>query len=362
MLYTDSALIISAAKRVVAACEQHGMAVPRLQDILVALVASKLCRNTAANVIKSAAPDIASHIRQLTSSTPELARELQEKSVIGLHILTMAPVSSNATKNGDFMKFCQHMGQPVPNTLTQMMYFTLGSLENNRSHLWHSNLMLHALNMKEENISREVLPLVDEYARELNPERLSESYSQLLSGITFDLSRLDPNLMLEADFPCQRPIRAKEDKQKMIADIYWMHKELKVLKQNTDPTQITQADINDHKRVGRFLKVANSTCPRLELDQNRAKAVALKDKFKRCQLSEADLCANLRQTISDKRIALAFAKEKVDHHRLEAAGQSSVLRWEMPAIQGFTSNLLRKTLAELDSKLVLIEQFKKSTV
>jgi len=355
MLYTDSALIISAAKRVVAACEQNGMAVPRLQDILVALVASKLCRTTAANVIQSAAPNIASHIRQL----PDLARELHDKPVIGLHILTMAPVSSNATKCGDFMKFSQFVGQAVPTVLTQMMYFTLGSMAQHRSHLWHSNLMLHSLNMKEEQITNDILPKIDEYARDLNTDRLSESYSQLLSGIKFELDRLDPNLMKEADFPCQRPIVAKEDKQKMRADVFWLRKELKQLKLNTDPTKITQADVNDQKRISRFVKAANAQTPRAEIKEFRDKAIALKNKYKQCQLSEPELCTNLRQTIADKRVALALAKEKVDHHRLEAAQQMSVLRWEMPNISAYNSTQLRKALNELQGKVVLVEQFKK---
>jgi len=366
VLITDSKAIVNAAKSVVNACEKQGLKVPRLEDILKALVASKLCPRTWKSVVQSVAPGIASHMRQLTENDADLHRELQNKAIVALHIMTLADVSKNAAKNGDFMKFSQHMGFRVPSTLSQMMYFTLGSLDNNRSHLWHSNLMSHALQMSESQISAEVLPKIDAFAANCQPDRLSESYSQLLSGIAFDLDKLDPMLMKEADFPCQRPVQPKEDKQALRAEVYYLGEDLLRLKLGVDPRILTQKDVDDFEHLKLFNETANDRTRRPEIRENLTLAQTLKTKFEKHQLQEHEMCANLRKTIDEKHLAFNRAKEKINHKALDDAGlghgPNSILLWELPAdfhMDKMSSKELRSVLTEIERKLNLINRFKK---
>jgi hypothetical protein len=328
---------------------------------LVALVASKLCKQNTPKVIQSAAPQISMHLRQLHEKIPTFAKQLQAKAIDALNALTIGNLSTNSAKNGNFLAFSQHMGNPVPDVLTQLMYFTIGTLNDAKSHLWHSNLMLHALNMTETQVTEDVLPRVEEFASTIEPERLTESYAQLLAGITFDLKKLDPVLLAAADLPCQRPIMMKQDRQKLRADLYYLTKELKQLKSNANPAMITQKDVEDFQRLRTFVKTANDKTQRNAISSEQKKAESLKVKFKDCQLTEIELCENLRQQITEKRQTLALLKQKVNHHLLEAANQSSVLLWTMPSVNGLASPALRDVLREVSSKVVLMEQFKKTS-
>jgi hypothetical protein len=361
MIYTDSESILKAIQQVVTACNLHGMAVPKAQDILVAIVASKLCKENTPKVIQSAAPHISMHLRQLHEKMPGFAKQIQAKAIDALNALTLGNLSTNAPKNGNFLAFAQHMGTPVPNELTQLMYFTIGRLNDAESHLWHSNLMLHALNMTETEITSDVLPRVKAFAATVEPERLTESYAQLLAGITFDLKKLDPVLLAAADLPCQRPVYAKEDRQQLRADLYYLTKELKALKANANPAMITQKDVDDFYHLRTFVKAATEKTQRQAISVEQKKAQSLKVKFKDCQLSEGELCDNLRKQITEKRQNLAILKQKVNHGLLEKAGQSSVLIWEMPSVNGLGSMDLRTVLREVESKVVLMEQFKKTS-
>jgi hypothetical protein len=221
--------------------------------------------------------------------------------------------------------------------------------------------MLHAMNMTETEISTEIMPKIEAFARTVEPEHLTESYAQLLAGITFDLKKLDPILLAAADLPCQRPLEAKEDRQKLRATLYYLTKELKQLKSNANPAMITQKDVDDFYHLRTFVKAATEKTQRHAITVEHKKALALKVKFKECQLSEGELCENLRKQITEKRQNLAILKQKVNHSLLEKAGQSSVLLWVMPSISGLASTDLRTVLREVESKVVLLEQFKKTS-
>lgn len=361
MIYTDGEAVLRAIQSFITACEANNLTVPKAQDILVAIVASKLCKQNTPKVVHSAAPGISMHLKQLSEKVPTFTRQLQAKSIDGLNALTIGNLSTNASKNGNFLAFSQHMGQPVPDVLTQLMYFTIGSLNDAKSHLWHSNLMLHALNMTETQITDDVLPRVESFAATVEPEHLTESYAQLLAGINFELKKLDPVLLAAADLPCQRPIQAKEDRQKLRADLYYLAKELKTLKSNTNPAMITQKDVEDFQRLRSFVKTCGQKAQRQSILAEHKMGLSLRVKFKACQLSEAELCDNLRQQITTQRQNLAFLKQKVNHNLLDQANQSSVLSWVMPGVSGLGSTELKGILREVESKVVLLEQFKKTS-
>jgi hypothetical protein len=358
MIYTDSEAILKAIQQVVKACTDNGMVVPRAQDILVALVASKLCTQNTAKVIQSAAPAIKEHLRQLQEKIPTFAKLMQAKPIDALHALTIGNLSTNFAKNGNFLEFSRHMGCEVPNQLTQLMYFTLGSLSNAKSHLWHSGLMLHAVNMTETQITEEMLPKIENFASTIEPDRLTESYAQLLAGITFDLNKLDKVLLAAADLPCQRPIQAKEDRQLLRANLVYLTDELEQLKANANPAMITQKDVDDFEAIRIFSKESTNKTQRQAIRAEHQKALGLQVKFKDCQLSESQLCENLRKQIAQKRTSLARLKENINHKLLDAMHQSSVLMWEMPSVGGKNSVELRALLRDVDAKVLVLEQFK----
>jgi hypothetical protein len=359
MIYTDSEAILKAIQQVANACKANGMAVPKAQDILVAIVASKLCKQDTGKVIRSAAPAISNHLQQLQEKIPTFAKQIQGRAIDALHALTIGNLSANFAKNGNFLAFAQHMGTPVPNELTQLMYFTLGSLNDSKSHLWHSGLMLHALNMTETQITEELLTRVENFASTVKPEHLTESYAQLLAGITFNMNKLDKVLLAAADLPCQRPVQAKEDRQLLRANLIYLTEELERLKSNANPAMITQKDVDDFERVRTFSRESTNRTQRQAIRAEHQKALALQNKFKDCQLTELQLCDNLREQISQKRTSLALLKQKVNHKLLEIANQSSVLQWEMPSVNSKNSMELRAMLRDVDARVVLLEQFKK---
>lgn len=348
----DTTRVLAGANVLRQLCDSLHIPVPGLQQILGTVVASKLCPDAWETVACRAYTQSFPMQLRANGDKRQLA-QLQATPVDALHILASAQLSGQANNCGQYIRFCRELDMPVDAT-SQMLFFTLGQMNDNKHVVWGNQLVNRTLGAAHMS----TLPQVEMFAQTVPQRQLHESYALLLSGITFELSRLNPRMLAAADFPCQRPPQERRTKQQIWAELHHVCNGLKTLRlrakeRNIEPDQLGRIDAATYFTDRHNYTTLPKAQVRSALDQARWATSVLEDN----QLSEQEICQQSMQHITSLQTQIAHAKQRVDYTAVRAAGRESVVSWKMPPTRNMDSNRLFQITSEMRMVLRELERY-----
>jgi hypothetical protein len=351
-LDVETTRVLTSATALRQLCDALHIPVPSLQQVLGTVVAAKLCPD-AWDTIACRAYTQSFPMQVRANADRKQLAQLHETPVDALHILAAARLSSQAPNCGQYIRFCRELSLPIDPT-SQMLFFTLDQLNDNKHAIWGNQLVGRTLGATHMS----TLPQVEIFAQTVSQRQLHESYALLLSGITFDLGRLNPRMLAAADFPCQRPPQEHRTKQQLWAELHQVCNGLKSLRvrakeRNIEPDQLGRIDevasYTDRTDYTKLPKVQ----VRSALDEARWAASVLEDN----QLSEQEICQQTMQNITRLQTQIAQAKQQIDYNAVKAAGRDAVASWKMPPTRNLDSTRLFQLASEMRMVLRELEHY-----
>ena len=303
-------------------CERSGINVPPLQKILGVLVSTKLCPANWQTIVSRAYPQDARNFVYHIETYPDRAEasRLTETPSDALHILGMANLSAEAPVSGLYQQFCTEMEMSQSAT-SQLMFFALGSLDTQKHTIWGSDFMTKITSLSTESIRKTLLPRIEGFVAVTEPRILHENYALLLSGMSFDLDRLDKQKLQASAFPCQLPPVARVSKQHLWVKLYSAVNSLKQLRVNVNERTVPPTDIKLAEELIHFVDTADySQQPKQLLRDHNEMATVLQTQFSEKQMTEEELRQRSRKEIDRLNTAIAFARQRADEVKMKNAG------------------------------------------
>lgn len=344
-------------------CESTGINVPPLQKILGVLVSTKLCSDNWQNIVSRAYPGEARSFVFQLESYPDKAQlnKLKETPTDALHILGIANQSSEAGVSGLYQQFCTELSQPQ-NPTSQLLFFTVSSVDTHKNIIWPSDFVAKIMGQSVDGLRKTMLPQIEAFNRNVDSRLLHENYALLLSGMTFDLNRLDQNLLQSSAFPCQMPPVPRVSKQRLWSAFYHTVNEMRQLRVN----------VNERRMDPRNLQLAEEMCSIVDdntnykmhkkqtLREQLEVATELKNQFSSCQLDEHALQARAQKEVDRLNVAIALARQKSDQVKMRLTGNDPHYNWKLPITRGMDSEQLHTLVGKMKTTLAVLELFPKS--
>lgn len=351
-VHVDSEKALRGAELFKEVCESVHIQVPPLQKIFGVLIATKLFPSSWETVVSRAYPREARNFMVQIGGCRDKPKleQLKENPVDALHILAIANLSTEAPMSGLYQQFCVQINQPQTPT-SQMMFFAVGCLQQN-PHIFTNQFMSKVTAMSQEQLRKELVPQVSRFALDTDPRILQENYGLLLSGINFELQRLDKKMLNACSFPCQSVPEIKMRKQRVWAALFDKVEQLKELNvhvnERTVPAQ-SIADAQDlieevdtiHENENYDLQRKPDLLAKLSL------AKEFHSLFEANQLSEKEICQRAKDKIAALSTDIAFAKQRSDHSLLRQAGLAKHLQWKTPHLLGMNSQDMAQLLSQM---------------
>lgn len=341
-------------------CDATGISVPPLQKILGVLVSTKLCSDNWQSIVSRAYPlEARSFVYQLESYPDKTQiNKLKERPTDALHILGIAHQSSEAGVSGLYQQFCTEIGLPQ-NPTSQLLFFTVSSVETHKNIIWPSDFVAKIMGQSVDSLRKTLLPKIESFNRNVDPRLLHENYALLLSGMTFDLGRLDQALLQSSAFPCQMPAVTRISKQRLWANFFHTVNDVRQLRVNLNDRRIDPAN----------LQIADELCAIAEDNQNYKihkketlreqleLATQLKSQFAACQLDESALQARARKEVDRLNVAIALARQKADQVKMRITSNDHHYNWKTPITRGMDSEQLHTLIGKMKTTLAVLELF-----